>query len=310
MPTGLSALVSGVRAPNPRSPTPLEATLAWLLGIALVVGVGLGVGAVAAALAIAEGLSAESAFALISDPRASPLVTSPIWISISIALNELTLVGLMWRWLRRLQAAPSEILPLSRYSVRAGFGAVLLPFGFAPLAELAAELVYRVAPGAVTPEHVVVAVARGTSPALLVLVLIAGALLPACSEEAFFRGFLTTAFRRYSELTAILLSSALFGLFHLDPTQAAGATVLGIAFGLVRLYTGSIWPCMLSHFAYNAGIILEARWFEPADDHVIHFGRVAFGLAISVAAYALLVGDLSRRHLRRLSFRPPAAEDS
>ena len=101
----------------------------------------------------------------------------------------------------------------------------------------------------------------------------------------------------------------MFGIFHLEPTQAAGTTILGIAFGLVRLYTGSIWTCMVSHFGYNAGVILEARWLDPAEDHVIHWGRVGFGLLISVAAYVLLVGDLWRRHLSRLSFRPPAPGD-
>jgi membrane protease YdiL (CAAX protease family) len=277
-----------------------------LLGIALVVVVGLGVGAVAAAIAISAGLPADRALALISNPDVSPLVKSPIWISASIALNELTLVLIMMIWRRRLRVPVRAIMPLRRFTIRAALGAVLLPFGVAPLAEVAAELVYRALPRGVTSEHVVVAVARGTSSDQLIVVLIAAALLPAMAEEAMFRGFLTTAFQRYSQLVALTLSSVMFGLFHLEPTQAAGTTILGIAFGLVRLYTGSIWPCMLSHFGYNAGVILEARWLGAADDHIIHWGRVWFGLLITVAAYALLVGDLWRRHLARLSFRPPA----
>ncbi|HEY8946349.1 MAG TPA: CPBP family intramembrane glutamic endopeptidase, partial [Polyangiaceae bacterium] len=133
------------------------------------------------------------------------------------------------------------------------------------------------------------------------------AVLPAFAEEAMFRGFITTALLRYSPIVAISVSSLMFGLFHLEPTQAAGTVLLGVAFGLIRLYTGSIWPCVLSHGAYNAAVILEARWFEPADDHVIHWGRVGLGLVLALAAYALLVGDLWRRHLARLSLRPPAA---
>lgn len=295
-----------MRSREPRPPSPAEAALAWLLGIALVVVVGLGVGGVAALIAISEGLTPERAFALISDPDVSPLVKSPAWISASIALNELTVVCLMLLWWRRLRAPFGTIVPLSRFSVRAGAGAVLLPFGFAPLAEVFAELVYRALPERVTSEHVVVAVARGTDGSSLALVLLAAALLPALVEEAMFRGFVTTAFQRYSPLVAIVVPSVMFGTFHLEPTQAAGTTVLGMAFGLVRLYTGSVWPCMLSHFAYNAGVILEARWIDPADDHLIHWGRVGFGLLLAMAAYVLLVGDLWRRHLARLSLRPPA----
>jgi membrane protease YdiL (CAAX protease family) len=294
---------------EPRLPTPREAVLAWLLGIALVVAVGLGVGAVAVALATAEGLAPDSAFAMISDPRTSPLITNPVWISVSIALNEVTIVILMLLWRRRLHMPLKLVLPSGPFSFRAAVGAVLLPFGFAPLAEVAAELAYRALPQGITSEQVVVAVARGTTATELVGVLFAAAVLPAIAEEAMFRGFVHTAFQRYSPLVALTVSSVLFGLFHLDPTQAAGTVLLGVAFGLVRLYTGSIWPCMLSHFAYNAGVILEARWFNPTDDHVIHWGRVGVGLLLMVAAYALLVGDLWRRHLARLSFRPPPAGD-
>lgn len=279
--------------------------MAWLLGIVLVIGVGLAVGAVAAWLAIAEGLTPEAAFALISDPKASPLVTSPAWIAASIAVNELTVVLLMALWLRRLHAPLGAVVPLGTPSLRALLGAVLLPFGFAPLAEVAGELVYRLIPHGVTPEHVVFAVARGTPPASLLLVLVATAVLPAFVEETMFRGFITTAFSRASWLTATLVPSVMFGLFHLEPSQAAGTIILGVAFGLVRLYTGSLWPCILGHLAYNVGVILEARWVDPADDHVIHWGRVGVGLLVSALAYVLLVGDLSRRYLSGLRFRPP-----
>jgi len=184
-------------------------------------------------------------------------------------------------------------------------GAVLLPFGFAPLAEVAGELVYRILPRGLPPEGVVFALARGTETSALALVLLAAAALPAVAEELMFRGLVTTAFRTYSPLVTVAASSVMFGVFHLEPTQAAGTAVLGVAFGLVRLYTGSIWPCVLSHFAYNAGVLLEARWFEPPADHRIYWGRVGIGLLLTVIAYALLVGDRGRRMLLRLSFRPP-----
>lgn len=298
-----------LRLHEPRLPTALEAAFAWLLGIVLVIAAGLGIGAVAAAIGIAEGLAPQAAFAVISDPERSPLVRSPAWISASIALNEVTILCLMLLWHRRLRVPLATILPVAPFSLRAGVGAVLLPFGFAPLAELASELVHRALPQDINSEHVLVTLARGTTPAMLLIVLLAAAVLPAVAEEVMFRGFITTAFQRYSPLLALILASLMFGLFHLEPTQAAGAVLLGTAFGLVRLYTGSIWPCMLSHFGYNAGVILETRWFDPPDDHLIHWGRVGMGLLLAVVAYALLVGDLGRRHLERLSFRPPARGD-
>lgn len=280
---------------------------AWIFGIALVIAAGTGVGAIAAAIGVAEGLEPKAALAVIQDPEQSPLLKSPAWIAVSIAANEAAVLLLLVLWYWRTRAPLGAVLPSARVSLRAGLGAVLLPFGFAPLAEVAAELVHRAAPLSITSEQVVTAMARGSSPIFLLLVLFAAAVLPAIAEEAMFRGFITTALQRYSPLAALILSSLMFGLFHLEPTQAAGTALLGIAFGLVRLYTGSIAACMLSHFGYNAGVILEARWFDWSAGHAISWGRVGLGLLLSTLAYVLLVADLGKRHLDRLS-GPPRAQ--
>lgn len=280
--------------------------LAWLLAIALVIAMGFAVGAAAAAIAMGEGLKPDAALALISDPRSSPLVKSPTWIGVTIALNELTVFGLIVLWRRRLALPFRAIVPSATPSVSATLGAVLLPFGLAPLAELVGELVRRSLPHGVSSEHIVEAVARGSSTTLFLLVLGAAAVLPAIVEELMFRGFVTTAFQNYSPFVKLALPSFMFGILHLEPTQAAGTAVLGIAFGLVRLYTGSIWACMISHFAYNAGTILEARWFERSQTHVTSWTRVLLGLGLALVAYALLVRDLGKRRQSALSLPPPS----
>jgi membrane protease YdiL (CAAX protease family) len=289
----------------PRLPTPREALFVWMVGVALLVGIGIGVGLLAAALAIAEGLSADAAFALISDPVASPLVTSSSWICANIAANEIAVLGLLALWRRRTRAPLADVLPLAKPSRRALLGAVLLPFAFAPLAEVAGELMYRAMPNEITAEHLVIALARTPDTLGFALALLAAAALPALVEETMFRGFITSAFRQHSSLVAVLVPSLMFGLFHLEPTQAAGTMVLGVAFGLVRLYTGSLWACIASHFAYNAGVLLEVRYLDASNDHVLHWGRVGLGLLLAVPAYALLVGDLLQKSLQRLSLRPP-----
>ena len=280
--------------------------IAWLLAIVLVVTMGFGVGAVATAIAVGEGLKPDAAWALIRDPRSSPLVSSPTWIGVSIALNELTVLGLIVLWRRRLALPFSAIVPSAAPSLAATLGAVLLPFGLAPLAELVGELVRRSLPHGVSSEHIVEAVARDTSTSLLLLVLGAAAVLPAIAEELMFRGFVTTAFQRHTPFVKLALPSLMFGILHLEPTQVAGTAVLGIAFGLVRLYTGSIWACMVSHFAYNAGTILEARWFERSQTHMTSWTRVLLGLGLALVAYALLVRDLGKRRQSALSMPPPS----
>jgi membrane protease YdiL (CAAX protease family) len=276
------------------------------MAIVLVVSMGFGVGAVAAAIAVGEGLKPDAALALISDPRSSPLVSSPTWIGVSIAINELTVLGLILLWRRRLALPFRAIVPSAAPSLPATLGAVLLPFGLAPLAELVGELVRRSLPHGVSSEHIVETVARGTNTSLFLLVLGAAAVLPAIVEELMFRGFVTTAFQSYTPFVKLAVPSLMFGILHLEPTQAAGTAVLGIAFGLVRLYTGSIWACMVSHFAYNAGTILEARWFERSHTHMTSWTRVLLGLGLALVAYAFLVRDLGKRRQSALSMPPPS----
>ena len=288
----------------PTLPSPRQAILVWLLGIFLVLGAGLLLGLIAVAVARSEGLTLEAAFALIADPVASPLVASPSWISLNIILNEVIVFVLLVLWRRRLGSPLGAIMPLSLPSPRALLGAILLPFGLAPIAEVVAKLVQRALPFGLGPDHFVTVVSRGTSPLLFVLVLCSVALLPAIMEELMFRGFVTSAFSRFSPFVKLLVPSVMFGLFHPEPTLAAGTMVLGIAFGLVRLYTGSIWACIISHCSYNAGIICEARFLAGPQEQISSWHRVGLGLALALLAYALLVGVLGRRILARFNLPP------
>src|SRR5688500_20232666 len=107
--------------------------------MALLVAVGLAVGLVAAGLAVREGLSAKAALSLISDPIASPLVTSPIWICANIADNELSVLAVLLLWRKRTRSQLSQVLPLAKPSLGALLGANLLPFAFALLADAAVD---------------------------------------------------------------------------------------------------------------------------------------------------------------------------
>ena len=292
---------------EPHLPTLGQAVIAWLIAIVLVLLMGFVVSVAAALIAIGEGFTVDAALSLISNPRSSPLVSSPTWIGITIALNEFMVLGLLLIWRRRLMLPLRAIVPLGAPTLRATLGALLLPFGLAPLAELVGELVRRTLPHGPSSDHIVLTLARGTSSALFLLVLGAAAVLPAIAEELMFRGFVTTSLQGYSPFPKLVVPSLMFGVLHLEPSQAAGVAVLGVAFGLVRLYTGSIWPCIMSHFAYNAGIILEARWFEPSQTHVASGPRVLLGLGLALAAYALLVSDIGKRGQSLANIPPPAS---
>jgi membrane protease YdiL (CAAX protease family) len=93
-------------------------------------------------------------------------------------------------------------------------------------------------------------------------------LLVGTTEEITFRGILLVGGRQVfgREVWAFVLSSALFGLFHLpnvilgqefslSVVQMVSTAVIGSAFYCLRRVTGSIIPCILLHAAYDWALI-------------------------------------------------------
>ena len=282
-------------APPPRIPSPLQAGVLWLFTMVLVVAGTAGVGVAAAIVAVSTGLPVERAVMLLSDQKSSPLVTSPTWIAISVLVSE-ALIGLtVWRFLRRHRLFLREACPLRVPSLRDMVGALLCVFGLSPLANMLAELVRRQLPRDVNAETVIVALARDVAPLELLGVILATALVPAIFEELLFRGLLTRAFLGRGNLLALSVPSLMFGVFHLDPTQAAGTFVLGIGFGIARLYTDSVLTSIMCHFVYNAYVLIDVFAGGQIGSTELYLGRVGLGLLLAAVGFGLIVLDPGER---------------
>lgn len=71
-------------------------------------------------------------------------------------------------------------------------------------------------------------------------------------EELFFRGIvLRRMLTKWQAPASIVVSSVIFGLFHMNPGQALYATVLGALFGYAYLRTGKIVVPMMLHAVAN-----------------------------------------------------------
>lgn len=95
------------------------------------------------------------------------------------------------------------------------------------------------------------------SPGMVLTALIIGSVIVApFVEEAFFRGFLFTAFRRrYGWKRGALISAALFAIVHLNLLAVPTLFLLGFALAYLYHRSGSLWPPMLMHGIWNAVII-------------------------------------------------------
>ncbi|MHB8970590.1 MAG: ABC transporter permease subunit/CPBP intramembrane protease [Pirellulaceae bacterium] len=104
---------------------------------------------------------------------------------------------------------------------------------------------------------------QGLSPAVVLLTL--SVVQPVC-EEFFFRGYLLHGLRdRFSGPGAVLISSLLFGLFHvlnptlLTPERFLPTTLLGLFLGWVCYRTGSVLPGMVLHILHNGLLLVVAQ---------------------------------------------------
>lgn len=82
---------------------------------------------------------------------------------------------------------------------------------------------------------------------------VVGAFLAPLVEEIFFRGFLFQGFRaRYGWVTALLLSSGIFGIAHLDPVALVPTFILGCVLAYLYHRSNSIWPGVILHTMVNS----------------------------------------------------------
>ncbi|MBB6093683.1 hypothetical protein HNQ60_002564 [Povalibacter uvarum] len=110
-------------------------------------------------------------------------------------------------------------------------------------------------------------------------------------EEMLFRGVILRSFlRQYSRTKAILCSSLVFGIAHLNVYQLASAFAIGIVAGWLYERCRSLWPCILLHAAYNA--FVTASYIRAVEGEIINstsYTAIAFVAAIAAGLFLLRV---------------------
>lgn len=82
--------------------------------------------------------------------------------------------------------------------------------------------------------------------------LLATVVLVPVAEELLFRGIIMGELRRaFSDTTALLLSSVLFALFHMNVIQSSYVFLPGLILGLGYLMTRNLWVPILMHALFN-----------------------------------------------------------
>lgn len=210
------------------------------------------------------------------------------WLQLVIGIGSILIP--LWCMLRftRLQVKDLRILLPAPWSP-----AFCLPvfLGLANIANLAGALLASV----MQIENTASMLPSG-GPELAIQFLVL-CVMPAITEELFFRGALQGLLRPCGSAVAIFGPALLFALLHLDPIQGLTALVCAVFLGWLAERSGSILPGILLHFTNNclAFLNLYLRLYAPAD--------VSFAVELFVLLFFPLFGFWLIFHARQQNFR-------
>jgi membrane protease YdiL (CAAX protease family) len=128
-----------------------------------------------------------------------------------------------------------------------------------------------------------------------VAIVVAAGVVGPVVEELLFRGGIFRGLRRQHGPARTVIAIALFfALAHREPRNFLPDFMGGLAMGYLRLTSGSLWPSILLHAAFNTTSVIFALVAGPEADVLTR----AQSIAATVASVALLAafGWIARRH--------------
>lgn len=129
-------------------------------------------------------------------------------------------------------------------------------------------------------------------------------------EETFFRGLFQGALRpRLRDAGAVLVTALCFGAIHFEPIGLIARVELGALFGILVIWTGSLWSSVAAHAANNllatAIYYATARAPEEAPATPLELLQLA-GIGVVLTTPVLIAAWSYRRHEVRPPWEPPA----
>lgn len=115
-----------------------------------------------------------------------------------------------------------------------------------------------------------------------------GILIPIC-EEIFYRGIILGKLRTgFGVLGAVIIQAILFGVGHMNLVQGIYAFVIGIIFGYVVIWTGSLYSSILLHIVINSlsTIISNVKNLSLTDTNLVSV--IFFGILITIIGLKVL----------------------
>ena len=228
------------------------------------------------------------------------------WFSWAVSLLPLYGVGLpvLWLCLRRVPAAPHNVDFTTRgvTAEKPPFGLsqwlilLVIAFGCMTAGSIAGNIIMSILSMVMQYDYAF-ALNGMVNNTPTWFTLICTCICAPFGEELLFRKLLIDRTRRWGDMTAILLSGLLFGLFHGNLFQFFYAALVGMVLAYVYTRSGSYLWCVAMHAAVNlmGSIVIPAlAKFLPADMMIFtSFGSLAVYLLIMLWQYGMLVAGIT-----------------
>lgn len=122
---------------------------------------------------------------------------------------------------------------------------------------------------------------NSSSVLLMILFFIQTAILPAIFEEYFIRDRVLNLCKKYGNLFAIIFSSLMFAILHMNLTQGIFAFLMGIILSVVVIKTKDLKISMIIHFLNNGyaalTMIFEQNMYALSIINLVYFAMIIIG---------------------------------
>ncbi len=112
-------------------------------------------------------------------------------------------------------------------------------------------------------------------------------------EEYFFRKLLIDRLRPYGEMTCIIISAVMFGLFHGNFTQFFYAAGLGALLAYIYFRSGSLLFVYLFHMTFNMiSGVLPLYLLNFGEDSVLYLGYAGAQVIVALLGVVLFIANI------------------
>ncbi len=131
---------------------------------------------------------------------------------------------------------------------------------------------------------------------------ITAVIIPAFVEEMFLRGAVMQSLRPFGDTFALIISSLLFGMLHMNFIQMPYAFIMALCIGYFVMRSGSLWVGVIIHLINNGTATLIDFYMEDSGFEASSVINMAFDILYIVMGFiALLMLIKNHKDLFRLN---------